>query len=110
MKKIKETPKIKLVFDCLVQADDLLTTREIVTRTQLPLHNVSTSLRCLRLYHAVDCIEGEDQLWWFAQPEEDLRVRVVEERTPESKPRRPKRPRKRKGPVIPIYTDDAFSV
>jgi len=44
MKKIKETPKIKIVLDCLVQADDL-SQRERSWR-ELSCHSTTSAARC----------------------------------------------------------------
>lgn len=72
-------------------ADDFLTLRMLVAKTGMTTNQVSASLSHLRSYHVVDVIETEGGLWWFLTPDTDTRSRVVEERTPEDSPRRPRR-------------------
>lgn len=91
MKRLKETTSTTRVFEALRAADDFCTGRHLQVVLSLDSNHVSAALYHLRKYHAADYIEQPDALWWFATPESDLRCRVVDERTPESRPRKPRR-------------------
>lgn len=94
--KMKERTATTLVMDALLRADDFRTGRQLMDELKLDTNHVSAALCHLRKYSAVDCVEGEDALWWFATPENDQRTKVLRERTPESRPRKPRRKRARK--------------
>lgn len=91
MSRFKETTSTTRVMEALIRADDFRTGRQLQEELGLDCSHVSAALYHFRKYHAADCIEQPDALWWFATPEDDRRCRVVEERTPESRPRRPRR-------------------
>ena len=97
MKRPKETTYTSIVYDYLCGADDFRKAAHVVEATKLTSGHVSTSLHALKAYRAVDCIEQDHSLWWFATPETDTRLRVVLERTPETKKRR-----LRKKPAGPV--------
>lgn len=56
-------------------------------------NQISAALHDLRKYEAADVVvEPDGTGWWFANPQHmDKRSRIVHERTPETKPRRPRR-------------------
>lgn len=85
--RLKETTATSLVLGALVRADDFRTGRQLVEETGQSPARVSAALYSLLKHKAVELVEAPDNLWWFATPESDTRVRVVEERTPESAPR-----------------------
>lgn len=89
----KEETSTSRVLRTLCQADDFRTSRQLQDETGLDVNHVSAALHHLRKHQAVDLVEAEDNLWWFATPTTDTRCRVVEERTPELNPRRPRRRR-----------------
>ena len=74
------------VLEVLVAADDALRCREIAARLSLSSRLVSGVLHTLYRYHAVDVIEGQDDLWWYATPADDTRTRVAREVAEYSKP------------------------
>lgn len=98
MPKIKQTTATTLVLE-LLRRDERLFLSAKQIREKLPQLNgnqISAALYSLLKYHAVDFVaESDETLFWFARrPEDDTRYRVVEERTPESKPRKRRAPRK----------------
>ena len=91
MKRFKAPTCTHTVFRHLINADDFMTAQQIVASTTLNKNQVSASLHSLRHYKAVDCMDVDGVLWWFATPDTDARLRVVDERTPEAKPRKPRK-------------------
>ena len=86
-RKLKEATSTTRVLDALVRADDFVTARQLQLLLALDCNHVSAALYHLRKYCAVDFVEAEDALWWFATPDRDCRSRAVHERVPEVKPR-----------------------
>lgn len=70
---------VSQVMEVLVAADDALQCREIAQRLNLSTRLVSSALHSLYRYHAVDVIEGQSNLWWYATPADDRRCRVLKE-------------------------------
>lgn len=79
----KRTPTPQLVMAVLREADDYLTMAMIAERMHVDLRadrglwyrRISAALYSLLQYHAVDYVEGDAALWWFAlPPEEDRRL------------------------------------
>jgi hypothetical protein len=91
MRKLKETTTTHLVFEALKRADDFRTSRQLQLETGRSSNRVGAALHLLERYRAVDFVEGEGTLWWFATPGSDTRVRTVEEKAPETRPRRARR-------------------
>ena len=89
--KHKRTTFTTIVFEALKRADDFRTGRQLMAETQLDTNHVSACLSHLRKFKAVDCIEQPDALWWYATPDRDTRQRVIEEKSEELRPRRPRR-------------------
>lgn len=90
--KLKQTTATTLVLE-LLRADERLFLSARQIREKLPQLNgnqISAALYSLKDYDAVDFVaENDETLFWFARPpEDDKRYRIVEERTPESKPRK----------------------
>lgn len=76
--------------DTLRIMDDFLSMQQIVALTGGASNQISAALYSLKMYLVVDCVISEGQLFWFLTGL-DTRVRVVEERTPEDKPRKTRR-------------------
>jgi len=93
MKRQKEETSTSRVYRALREADDFRSGKQLQDYLGMDVNHVTASLHHLRKYSAVDAIEGEQTLWWYATPESDARSRTVEERVPEAKPRRPRRKR-----------------
>ncbi len=90
----KEPTRTSLVLEALSAMDDLVTVKQLRAATfGLTAHDVINSLCYLRKIKAVDCLSEGGELWWMATVINDQRIRKIEERTPESKPRR--KPKKR---------------
>lgn len=87
----KQPTCVSRVEQAMVEADDFVKLRGLMTATKLTLNQVSASLSHLHKYRAVDCLESPDGLWWFLTPDTDRRSKKVEERRPEDKPRRTRR-------------------
>ena len=89
LKRGKETTATKLVMDYLRRVDDMVRARTIADATQCDVHKVNSALWSLHNYKCVELVESQGSVYWFALPETmDQRVRTVDERTPEGKPRR----------------------
>lgn len=91
------------VFLALQNANDFRTSRQLQAELGIGSRQVSASLHSLYRYHAVDVVEGEDALWWFATPEEDRRQVVRREITdaPIIRLRRPAPHQRRKARELP---------
>lgn len=80
----------------LVDCDDFVTARVLQLQTGGSPHQITAALVHLRKHKAVDCVvEPDGVAWWFATPESDDRRCCVEERVPESRPRSPRRSKRR---------------
>lgn len=87
--KKKEPTKTSLVWEALLLLDDFVTASQLVALVdEVSANQVSASLHMLREYRAVECMESDGSLWWYATPENDTRQHQVEMRTPEDRPRR----------------------
>jgi len=71
------------VMELLTKTDDFMTARQIRVAIGANENQVSAALIHLRRRHAVDCVEQDNALWWYATPETDDRVKRVDERVPE---------------------------
>lgn len=91
MKKRTEPTAVSIVFDALIRADDFLTGRHLQKMTNLSSNRVSAALYNLLKYKAANYIEAEKKLWWYPTPETDTRSRVIPEKVPETKPRKPRK-------------------
>jgi hypothetical protein len=78
----KDPTMTTLVLEHLIALDDMATVKTIADALKQPMPCVSATLTSLRHYKAVEAIEGDKRLWWFATPANDTRVRIVEERAP----------------------------
>jgi hypothetical protein len=91
--KIKEPTATSEVLRVLRETDDFMDMPEVARLARKSMKNVGTALWWLRRIGAVDVVVNADgKGWWYARPsEEDQRSRHLDERTPESRPRAPKR-------------------
>lgn len=96
MKRLTETTATFLVFTALKDANDFLTVPQLRERTGQSVNRVSAALHMLRTYKAVECLHSDGYLWWYATPENDTRTKTVDERAPELKPRKARKPRVKK--------------
>lgn len=87
----KEPTSTGIVYRALCAADDFRTLAQLVVQCSLSSNRTSAALYHLKACKAVEAMEVGGTLWWFATPETDARSSTVEERTPETKPRRPRR-------------------
>lgn len=79
-----------LVSEALKKADDFLTVRQITQLTHRSSNQVTAALHHLRNYHAVQAMPVAGTLYWYQTEEHDLRTRVVVEKRPEIKARKPR--------------------
>lgn len=86
--KHKEPTKCSLVEEALRRADDFLTCQQVAALAGVTTHQAGSSLIHLRNRKAAESVESQGKLFWMATPQSDDRVRVVEERRPEEKPRK----------------------
>lgn len=93
--KRKEITTTHLVLEALTRADDFRTQRQLCAEIGRDCNHVSAALCHLRKRKAVEAMDVDGQLFWFATPEDDTRSFKLIERTPEAKPRKPRKPRKR---------------
>lgn len=96
MAKLKELTCTTRVLEALRARDDFTPSRLLVALTGCSLNQVSASCVHLRKHRAIDCVvEPDGVAWWFPLPEaSDNRAYHRDERTPESRPRRPRRKKK----------------
>jgi hypothetical protein len=101
MKRNREPTYVSLVFGFLCQVDDFFSVQQISAATGVPRKHVTNSLWALKmLYKAVDSVQSgqgnEVQLFWFATPDTDTRIRQIKEvvhgATRRSKPRKKQLP------------------
>lgn len=92
MRRLKQPTVTSLVEELLRQADTFMTQRQVEAALGLDHFHASAALCHLRKYKVVDRLESGGEVWWFALPPElDTRCWRRLERTPETKPRRPRK-------------------
>lgn len=80
-----------LVVEALGHADDFLGLPELQAKTGGSANQLTAALYWLKACHRVDSVVSNGRLYWFLLPEiEDQRSRHLDQRTPESRPRRPR--------------------
>lgn len=72
-----------LVEEALRKADDFMGAEALRAATGANPHQLSAALHHLHKRRAVDSVESNVRLWWFATPDTDTRLRVIEARRPE---------------------------
>ena len=96
MTRRKKVPTVtSLVLAVLRSGGDFYNAKMLRRETGANGNQVSAALHDLRKYRAADVvIETDGTGWWFAlPPEADLRTRIHIERTPEARPRKPRKPK-----------------
>ena len=90
--KHKEPTTTALVTEALRATDDFMSYAMLVKATGRNPNQISAACFSLREHRVVDVIvEPDGKAWWYAlSPEEDTRIFKIDERTPESKPRKPR--------------------
>lgn len=106
--KIKQPTYTTLIEEFLRNTEDLTTYGQILHHVQSINHNacmnqISAACSHLKRHGVIDFIvETDGTVWWYAlSKDNDDRSRVIDERTPETKPRN----RRRKVTII-IHTHD----
>lgn len=97
MKTVKRVTYTKLVEDYLRnQSGPLFATADTLrTVLHVPDYAITKTLHYLRGHKVLDCLYADGALHWYAlPPEQDTRIRVMQERAEEGKgargPRKPK--------------------
>lgn len=96
MKRNKQPTWTSLALELLMKRDDFLTTQQVAAEIGAEYNQASAALHHLRQRHAVDILIDKGIGYWFATPDGDDRSFHLDERTPENKPRRPRRSTQRK--------------
>lgn len=93
--KHKEPTWTALVLEALREADGFMDSAMLRAKTGGNHNQISAACFSLLKYRAIDVVVNADgHGWWFARPpEDDHRLWTRVERTPESKPRKPRRKR-----------------
>ena len=93
MRKNREPTCTSRVKAVLQGCNDFMNNTMLRAATGCNINQVSAACHELRKYRVVDCvIEKDGVAWWFALPPEyDQRIREVNERVVEVKPRRPRK-------------------
>ena len=94
--KHKELTCTFAIEEALRNSNDFLRASDLVRITHCSVHQVTTTLHQFKLSHVADTISDGNGLWWYALDKVlDTRHSKIEERTPESKPRRPRATKKK---------------
>lgn len=98
MAKQKEPTWTTLVLEALRARDDFLDYAALRAATGGNINQITAACFYLRQRNAIGVeIAPDGKAWWYAMPpESDNRLIHQDERVPESKPRRPRKPRRRK--------------
>jgi hypothetical protein len=86
----KEPTSTSIVLAELTGADDFRNVKQLKEHTRLCSNRVTAALHHLHKRKCVDFISDANGVWWYATPECDDRTRTVEQRTPETRPRKRK--------------------
>ena len=92
-RKTPEPTLMSRVEEALARADDFRTQEQLVEESGIDKHHVQACIWWLKKVQAIDSLESDGRLWWFATPEGDRRTKRIEMRRPEDKPRRVRRTR-----------------
>lgn len=78
--KMTRPTDVSVVLEYLVKLDDFANKAMILEATSLPYDRLRPALAHLMKHHAIDCvIVNKNELWFFATPADDDRVRVLPE-------------------------------
>ena len=93
MRNRQEPTLTSLVLTELQGADDFKTVRQLRDLLKMTPNQVTCSLKHLHNHKCVDFISDATGTWWYATPETDNRCKCLNMRTPEVKPRKPRKRR-----------------
>lgn len=86
MPRTKNPPKptwTSLIEHELNSTDDFMNVVELMAKTGANFNQATAALHHLKKRKAIDSVESNGRLYWFATPSSDTRVRTVEQRRPE---------------------------
>lgn len=104
--KIKQMTYTYLVLECLKERNDYVSYEDIYnyvreTRYEVAFSHISAACFHLKKHKAVDLvIDSDGKVFWYLTPETDDRAKTIDERVPESKPRKRKKGYKRRITVV----------
>lgn len=81
----KETSTTTLVLEHLKRVDDFQNLDQICDTVRVSVdkalcrHKIQTALVHLRRFRAIDSMESDGRLWFFATPDTDMRTYTVDE-------------------------------
>lgn len=78
-----EPTQVSRVLEYLVRANDFVLAGTISTALGLTMDQVSAALHHLKKFKAIDYVQSQTKIYFFATPEEDTRTRILPERVPE---------------------------
>ena len=91
--KLTRPTDVSVVLAFLVGLDDFANKKMILEATGLTDNRIRPAIYHLAKHKVIDCVVvNEDELWWFATPERDTRIRTKLE-TPEEITRHDRRGR-----------------
>lgn len=79
MAVIKKTTCTQLVVDYLTQLDDFATHRMIQISSGVTSSQITATLHDLRRFKAIDAMDVDGVLWFYATPERDVRTKTLGE-------------------------------
>lgn len=82
-KEAKKPTWTSLILDTLVQSDDFMSVPQLMAATGANSGQATAALHHLFKFKAVESVASGGNLWWFATPELDQRMFILEERVPE---------------------------
>ncbi|MDX2059948.1 MAG: hypothetical protein SFV24_19215 [Gemmatimonadales bacterium] len=89
---LKRTCTTKVILDTLTRADDFMTAKQLREVTGEAAHRVSAALHHLKVVKAIDSMESDGVLWFYATPDADTRkVRLDDVKVEIRRPRKRKR-------------------
>lgn len=95
---MKMTTTTTLVLEALTRADDFMTAHQLSEATGRSMNRVFAAVHHLKIHKAIEVIEVDNVLYWYATPDSDDRNHVVQEKVEETKPRKPRKRAKKPTP------------
>lgn len=83
-----EPSHTSVVLKALIAADDYVNLSTLSRLTKLKKDILRPTIKHLRKYNAVDSVESDGQLYWYATPALDTRSWTQEEHRKEDEPRK----------------------
>jgi len=78
---------VSIVLNCLIAVDDFVSTAEVRQITGLTSKATFVSLQYLQQRKAVITVEANGVVYWGATPNDDDRIRHIDEKRKEDEPR-----------------------